>query len=152
MAEKLWVLCAGMRCQIWRNSLDFVDIRSRYLFSKTSIYCKIKTIAFLFAFFFCFALFIVHPELYWLWIKVSITVTPHEHHGVSEQRQLLIKGQNSALLTHCEGGDSSHQWVTPKRVPRGIIIAEKFACYAGESVWNQGRISNTMYRNLCWIP
>ena len=49
MAEKSWVLCTGMRCHIWRNSVDFVDIRSRYLFSKTSIYCKIKTIAFLFA-------------------------------------------------------------------------------------------------------
>ena len=55
-------------------------------FSKTSIYCKIKTIAFLFAFLFCFALFIVNPGLYWLWIKVSITVTPHEHHGVSERK------------------------------------------------------------------
>ena len=59
---------------------------------------------FLFAFFVLFCFVYRTPGLYWLWIKVSITVIPHEHHGVSEQRQLRIKGQNSALLTHCEGG------------------------------------------------
>ena len=156
MAEKSWVLCTGMRCHIWRNSVDFVDIWSRYLFSKTNIYFKIKAFAFLFAFLFCFALFIVHPGLYWLLIKVSITVTPHEHHGVSEQRQLLIKGQNSALLTHCEGGGGGggalqSSVASPQKGP---LMRKKFPCYAGESVWDQGRISNTntMCRNLCWIP
>ena len=148
MAEKSWVLCTGTRCHIWRNSVDFVDIRSRYLFSKTSIYCKIKTI---FVCICCFALYIVHPGLYWLWIKVSITVTPHEHHGVSEQRQLLIKGQNSALLTYCDGevGGLQSSVGSPQKGP---LMRKTFPCYAGESVWNQGRISNTIYRNLCWIP
>ena len=35
---------------------------------------------------------------------------------------------------------------------KGPLMRERFPCYAGESVWYQGRISNTMYRNLCWIP
>ena len=35
---------------------------------------------------------------------------------------------------------------------KGSLMRKTFSCYAGESVWNQGRISNTMYRNLCWIP
>ena len=48
----------------WRNSVDFVDIRSRYLFfSKTSIYCKIKTIAFLFAFFVLYCLVYCTPGI-----------------------------------------------------------------------------------------
>ena len=35
---------------------------------------------------------------------------------------------------------------------KGPLMRKTFPCYAGESVWNQGRISNTMNRNLCWIP
>ena len=65
-------------------------------FRRLAFIVKSKLLLFCLHFLFCFALFIVHPGLYWLWIKVSITVTPHEHHGVSEQRQLLIKGQNSS--------------------------------------------------------
>ena len=58
-------------------------------------------------------------------------MTPHEHHGVSEQRQLLIKGQNSALLTHCEGGwgGGGVGWVAPviSGFPsKGAINAESF--------------------------
>ena len=50
-----------------------------------------------------FCLFTVYSGLYWLWIKASVTVTPHEHQGVSNQRQPLIKGQNSALLSRWVG-------------------------------------------------
>ena len=32
------------------------------------------------------------------------------------------------------------------------LMRKTFPCYAGESVWNQGRISNTTYRNPCWNP
>ena len=48
--SSLWLKNRGSCVQacgvIGRNSIDFVDIRSWYLFSKTSIYCKSKTIAF----------------------------------------------------------------------------------------------------------
>ena len=38
--EKPWVLCTGIRCHIWRNSVDFVDIRSRYLFWRLAFIVK----------------------------------------------------------------------------------------------------------------
>ena len=38
--EKSWVLCTGIRCHIWRNSVDFVDIRSRYLFWRLAFIVK----------------------------------------------------------------------------------------------------------------
>ena len=35
---------------------------------------------------------------------------------------------------------------------KGPLMRKTFPWYADECVWNQGRMSNTMYRNLCWIP
>ena len=116
-------------------------------FRRLAFIVKSKLLLFCLHSLFCFALFIVHPGLYWLRIKVSITVTPHEHHGVSEQRQLLIKGQNSAFTNPSWGLQSSV--ASPHKGP---LMRKTFPCYAGESVWNQGRISNTMYRNPCWNP
>ena len=117
-------------------------------FRRLALIVKKKYCFFCLHFLFCFTLFIVHPGLYWLWIKVLITVKPYKHHGVSEQKQLIKKGQNSALQTHCEGGLQSSVGSPHK----GSLMWKTFPCYAGESVWNQGRISNTMYRNPCWNP
>ena len=103
-------------------------------FLRLAFIVKLNYCFFVCIFLFCFALFIVHPGLYWLWIKVSITVTPHEHHGVSEQRQLLIKGQNSALLTHCEGGGGGGGGGTPviSGFPsKGAINAENVSMLCG---------------------
>ena len=146
MAEKSWVLYTGMRCHIWRKSVDFVDIRSRYLFSKTSIYCKIKTIAFLFAFFVLFCFVYRTPGIILTMNKdfnySDTTWAP----WLSEQRQLPIKGQNSALLT--QGGTP----VISGFPSKGAINAENVSMLCGWKSLKSGmHIKYHQYRNLCWI-
>ena len=105
---------------LWRNSVDFVDIRSRYLFWRLA--------------------FIVKSGF-----NYSDTTWAPWHFRTKTTHN---KRPKLCITNPVWGGLQSSVGFPQK----GPLMRKTFPCYAGESVWNQGRISNTMYRNLCWIP
>ena len=120
------------------------------VFSKTSIYCKLKTIPFLYAFFVLFCFVYRTPGIIltmnkgfnfsdttWAPWRFRTKTTPNK------RRKLCI---TNPLWGWGWGLQSSVG--SPQKRP---LMRKTFPCYAGESVWNQGCISNTIYRNLCWI-
>ena len=155
MAEKSWVLCTGMRCHIWRNSVDFVDIRStnRHLFfRRLAFIVKSKLLLFLFAFFvlFCF-----------VYRTPGIILTMNKGFNYSDTtwapwrfrtKTAPNKRPKLCITKPLWGGGGGGLQSSVGYPQKGPLMRKTFPCYAGESVWNQGRISNTMYRNLCWIP
>ena len=119
--EKSWVLCTGIRCHIWRNSVDFVDIRSRYLFWRLAFIVKSG---------------FNYSDTTWAPWRFRTKTTPNKRPKLCISNPLWGGGLQSSVGF-------------PQKGP---LMRKTLPCYAGERVWNQGRISNTMYRNLCWIP
>ena len=61
----------------------------------------------------CLCVVCCTPGIESTWIKISITVTPHEHQPVPCQ---LIKTSKLCITGLLLGGTAVHQWIPPQRV------------------------------------